>query len=573
VSALSLPPSHGKPSGFPRVPPPEGMGILPLLAVGAVVGGGAWGVSALSSSSKKKRRKRRARAAQAGQQQEVQRRSLIAGFTVSMQRIETMRRKVAAEVRQALRQSESLARYSAQLGDLPEFEQFVAEVGGIQASAGELTAALADYDVVMPRGDEPAEFFVEIQPQIEAGLKQLKEIGREARLLLRNADRLTWKARELSEALEQKRLAEEVAERERRSRELEEAAREDHARRARVEAQRDLVWERQLIARREWNRDRRRAIAAGKPDPGPWRPPVVEDVRSVSPRVPQPGGLFPSFCAGNPVPSDGGAWICDPIVGWTEALQEASVASNGMSGWFSDLFGADKKKAKKRAKRAQQHAQAAAEQEKSRRATAAVVRGTARLKQTMREINNEAVAAAGWVARIRRMVNETPDLPVRLVDESLIKLEQWEGAINEVRVGVGDLDLGVEDPETQRAYLSELQAALAAIRTVRIRASALRETIEAQVKLANAHEIKVKSLLDRQRELTVREKVLAAQAGGSRRALEAERSATRRAQSRRAQAEQARAVNAERQRLAERLRFLRQLERRHTLVTRARGRA
>lgn len=500
------------------------------------------GIYAAQRSSSKRKKRRRAKAVMSAQAAERVRANALPKLVLVLKRIDLLRGKVTGDIRRAQLDSETLVKYSAMLGDAPEAEQFVQEVGGIQAVTGDLSAALAEYEVTMPRGDEPLEFITDAQEGADESYGQLVELGRQARATQNRARWLLSDAQDLVRAMKQRQQAEATAAQAKRRADLDASARADYLRRARAEQQRDLVWEQQVEARSEWLRDRRAAVRKGEADPGPY------------PEVPLelPASIMPAAPARD---------------------QEQAMQGVGLGNWFTELTGQAKKKEKKRAKRAQQQGIAAAEAEKARRIAAADQRRSNQLKLVMRDINAEAGGAAGWVARIRRLVNETPDLPARMIEDAMAQLSEWEATLEEVRAGIGELDLATEFEAEQKAYMGELQAALAVIRTIRIRASALRETIEAQVKLVAAHELRLSSLKSQQDELTVREKVLAMQAGSQQAALDLERNATLRAQARRAEAASQHALSGERQRLAELLRFLRQLERRQQLVQRLRSSA
>lgn len=552
MSALSLPPGYGL-----GVSMTEGAaaGSAAGFVFGGPVGataGGAGGMlfSRWYDKKKRKRQKKRAKRKAAAAAAELNRQQQVARLGQMLQRVDRLRSVVAREVNRAQMESEALAKYAAQLGDVAEAEQFVQEVGSIQQVAADIAAALVEYEVILPAGHEPVEFVQEVYPQAEAGYRRLHDISRQARILWKRAQMLTVHAQDLLRDKQAAQQAQEAARQAKLAAERDALARSDYEARRRLEHQRDLEWEARLRERREWMRNRRRAVRRGEPDPGPWIPPEDRAVKPASPAA-------IAVVSGQPI-----------------VEREDDVDDGvGLGGWFSDLFGSSKRKEKKRAKRARRAAQAAAEKAKKDREQRALERRKQSLRLAMRDLNTEAGAAAGWISRIRASVNQTPDLPAALVDESMASLSEWEAALQEIRAGVGELDLATEEANKQSAYMGEVQAALAAVRTIRIKAQGLRETVDAQVKLNKAHELKLDRLMVRQRELGAREKALTTRQAEQQRALATERAATVRVQQRRAQAADRRQLSIERQRLAEDLRFLRQLERRYTLLQRFRSTA
>ena len=193
-----------------------------------------------------------------------------------------------------------------------------------------------------------------------------------------------------------------------------------------------------------------------------------------------------------------------------------SAGTGGLGGFFSELFGTAKKKDKRRAKKRRETRALQAVREKAERADQRRIRRAAQIRDSFRAVNAEALNANTWIQRIQRMLTETPGLPARLVNEAVAGIRTFESTVSVVSTGIGELDLGAVDPRVQDAVLAELQAALAAIRTVRAQASRLKQKVDASVAASQAKSARLASLIKQQTALNVREKLAQRRLAGGR---------------------------------------------------------
>jgi hypothetical protein len=463
------------------------------------------------------------------QQQEAARQSLAARVRTLLAKFKSAKRKILQEIKRAQAEVTAIGGYVAKLKDDDEAAILLREAESLDAQLAEAESILSDYEIVSIRGGEQHQVLAEIESQLRAALPKLSEAHREIRPLWR---RSLWLSRSASDLYKKEQAAATVAAAKRQQEEAQKRAEAlAAARQKRLDTRQaeELDWTRRIQLRRERISLLQKRLASPSPSPNPYSEEQMQRMFGVRPSR----------------PSD--AWSTGGL--------------GGLGGFFDELFGTAKKKEKRKQKQMliqrELGKQDAAAREKRERAARRQVRRKAQIRGAYRAVSAEASQAEGWIRRIQRELTDNPGLPPRLVDEAVASLKTWDTTVATVTAGVGELDIGAEDPRQQDAILSELQAAVAAVRTVRSQSARMKQKVDAAVDAASAKATRLAMLLKQQQAIEAREKIARRRLAESQ-ASEARFSAQRQSiaalqtqatLSTRVQAEQA-ALNRARQQLA-----------------------
>jgi len=462
------------PTQASTLPSQDGLGII-LVAAAAI------------GSNKKKRRKRRKRRAARRQKailEERKRRDTVLKLqSLQNQNARTVQ-TIVREIQRTQYEQEASGRYAGQIDDEAEASNVLRVVGSIEAELGDFATHLSEYQLVPVSGSEPLTILTAALQDSEAAKSLISQIHRSVRAAFRKSLLNTQAAKNIvdKEALE-KKAAKARAERESRKVLEEEAYRILDIERARVREQDNLArakYEERKSRLRRLRQQATKGFLRGEGMTFSIPAPYVSSPYSY--QTPDRGFLMGS-----------------------ELLTYDPESVAGLGGMFSDLFGGSKRKAKKRKKRRERAEAAAA----ATAATEREIRKSRRLRlqllKTYRAVNDEALQASSWIDRIRRAIDENPSLPPGHVESTVMEMQGWESALQEISSGIGEVDIATEDPREQSAFIGELQAGLAAVRVIRIRASAAKRRLDTAATRGLEAQERLNQLRKRSVELQVRE--------------------------------------------------------------------
>jgi len=478
-----------------------------------------------------------------------------------------LRDKVLGELGRASSELSSVVELSAAVKDEGKSLSYLQQHDALEQEIDALRAQVMEQELSHQVGNEPASFYAEELKKAQFVTMNYRAVWRDARAAWTKAKAMGVRARKV---LKQQKEEEEAR---RRQEELEARRQEEAARRKAIEERQAEAAKRRREIEEDY-RKRREAMLARYKATTPsslnsFYPPealirMESSMSGLGERSYAPI-LHPVFSAGvgNPC-APHHEWVSDPPGG----------PHPGLSGWFSDMFSDKDKKRKKRAERAAQEqmqaammAQAAAHaQAEAEKAERLFQRRRAQLRALSRDVNSAASETSVWIDRINRLaenplLEETP----RLVEDALTQVSKWEATVAEIQSGLGEIDLGIEEPKDQAAFVAELAAARSAIRTIATRAGVLHRRLEDELGKRTASESRLANLITQQQALDAREKALANKAAQehAQRELEARTFQARRSRLDAMQAEQnaIRELAKERDRLAVAKQELKRLQR------------
>lgn len=238
--------------------------------------------------------------------------------------------------------------------------------------------------------------------------------------------------------------------------------------------------------------------------------------------------------------------------------------------FLDDLFGNSKKKEKR--ERAAQAAAAQAEAAQQARAQEQLrqllARKQAQIVAALRDVQTEAAGVAQAATRIRALMGEA--LMGDLAAPVDSQLAEWEAVVEEVTIGLREIDQASDDPALLDQYMAEATEGLRAMRAVRSKAAGLRAQLDAELTKRRAADARLSQLQRRQVDL-VQQEAFAARAVSDQQEYASLKAATKARRAQLVAAETyAAQVDAERQALA-RAKFQLELERQTAALRRQAG--
>lgn len=394
------------------------------------------------SDPRKKKEKKRQQRAAVAQAQEDDRRQRVLATQVVRDRTSQLVGAVQAEVNRVTNTAASVVLYAAKLDTKSTRDMLLGQIQQLQIGSSDLLAKVADYDLGRVDEDSPIELVKELREQADRENADAGAVLKQARGLGSRADLLFQQALGA--------------------------------------VQRQTKEQQALVAAQEIQRQTAllRATAA--------------------PFVNVPTYTDSSWQRALSLTAYTGATVVSPVF--------APGAVAGLAGTLTDLFGGGKKKEEDRAKDAAQAVATRAEIALRRQEADLAARRAAQLRLFSRDVEAESGLAAQAIDAVRVGISTAPSLPAAILNEAGQAVTRWEPQVLEILSGVRSIDLRVTDRGAQEAFLVQAGAALAAMRAIRIEATALSQRVVRAGALSRTTEDRIQELRAQQQALGVRER-------------------------------------------------------------------